>query len=558
LSDRRGPGHSGFIRSLAYNRRMNQHRAPATTTDVVIVGGGHNGLVAAAYLAQAGKSVTLLERLDYVGGAAVSAQAFDGVDARLSRYSYLVSLLPERIIRELKLDIDLKRRRYSSYTPKPGTEHGLLVDNADAAATAESFASVGAADDVTAWQDFYAGTAKLARALFPTVCEPLLTRSEAKRAVGDDELWDSIIERPIGETIEATFSNDLVRGVVLTDALIGNFVSGHDASLAANRCFLYHVIGGGTGDWDLPVGGMGVVTGELARAARDAGATLVTGAEVASINPNGEVRYRHGGEEQLIEAGTVLANVAPYVLESLLSASGAELTPRAETTLPDPAQRPEGAQVKVNLMLSRLPRLRDTTADPAAAFGGTFHINEGYTQLEAAYTAANGGTLPTPLPSEIYCHSLTDPSILSPELQARGAQTLTVFALHTPDRMLTPENNDEMREVLQQAVLDSLNSVLAEPIESVLLTDTAGKPCIETKTTLDLEAALNMPGGNIFHGPLSWPFVEDNASLTTPAERWGVATAHDRILLCGAGARRGGAVSGLGGHNAAMAVLERG
>jgi phytoene dehydrogenase-like protein len=202
--------------------------------------------------------------------------------------------------------------------------------------------------------------------------------------------------------------------------------------------------------------------------------------------------------------------------------------------------------------------LIDTTVDPAAAFGGTFHINEGYTQLETAYAAANGGTLPTPLPSEIYCHSLTDPSILSPELQASGAQTLTVFALHAPDRMLTPENNDEMREVFQRAVLDSLNSVLAEPIESVLLTDATGKPCIETKTTLDLEAALNMPGGNIFHGPLSWPFVEDDASLTTPAERWGVATAHDRILLCGAGARRGGAVSGLGGHNAAMAVLERG
>ena len=73
---------------------------------------------------------------------------------------------------------------------------------------------------------------------------------------------------------------------------------------------------------------------------------------------------------------------------------------------------------------------------------------------------------------------------------------------------------------------------------------------------LDIEEALRMPGGNIFHGPLSWPFVEDDASLSTPAERWGVATAHERILLCGSGARRGGAVSGLGGHNAAMAVLE--
>ncbi|HXD62586.1 MAG TPA: NAD(P)/FAD-dependent oxidoreductase [Lacisediminihabitans sp.] len=515
-----------------------------STVDVVIVGGGHNGLVAAAYLAQAGKRVTLLERLDQVGGAAVSAEAFAGVDARLSRYSYLVSLLPQRIIDELKLDIRLERRRYSSYTPLPGTDRGLLVDNADAAATAASFASVDAADDSPRWQEFYAGTATLARSLFPTVCEPLLTRSEAKRALGDDELWDALIERPIGETIESTFSNDLVRGVVLTDALIGTFAPNRDEGLAANRCFLYHVIGGGTGDWDVPVGGMGAVTGELARAAREAGATLLTNAEVTSITPEGEVRFLLNGEESTLTAHTVLVNVAPYVLDSLLGAPASA------------AQRPEGAQVKVNLMLTRLPRLRDSSVDPAAAFGGTFHINEGYAQLQAAFDAASAGIVPSPLPSEIYCHSLTDPSILSPELQQAGAQTLTVFALHVPDRLLTPENNDEMRAVLQQAVLDSLNSVLAEPIESLLMTDAEGRPCIETKTTLDLEAALRMPGGNIFHGPLSWPFVEDDAPLTTPAERWGVSTGHERILLCGAGSRRGGAVSGLGGHNAAMAVLE--
>lgn len=105
-------------------------------------------------------------------------------------------------------------------------------------------------------------------------------------------------------------------------------------------------------------------------------------------------------------------------------------------------------------------------------------------------------------------------------------------------------------------MLASLNSVLAEPVEDLLLVDSAGRPTIETKTTLDLEHALRMPGGNIFHGPLSWPFLDDDAALSTPAERWGVATQHPRILLCGSGAQRGGAVSGLGGHNAAMAVLE--
>jgi phytoene dehydrogenase-like protein len=105
-------------------------------------------------------------------------------------------------------------------------------------------------------------------------------------------------------------------------------------------------------------------------------------------------------------------------------------------------------------------------------------------------------------------------------------------------------------------VVASLNSVLAEPIEDLLLLDSEGRPCIETKTTADLEAALKLPGGNIFHGPLEWPFAEDGADLSTPAARWGVETSDDNILLCGSGARRGGAVSGIAGHNAAMAVLE--
>jgi phytoene dehydrogenase-like protein len=104
-------------------------------------------------------------------------------------------------------------------------------------------------------------------------------------------------------------------------------------------------------------------------------------------------------------------------------------------------------------------------------------------------------------------------------------------------------------------VLASLNSVLAEPVESLLLVDAVGGPTIETKSTADIEAALGMPGGNIFHAPLSWPFAEDGARLETAAEQWGVATEHPRILLCGAGAQRGGGVSGLGGHNAAMALL---
>jgi phytoene dehydrogenase-like protein len=509
----------------------------ATAYDIVIVGGGHNGLTAAAYLAQAGKSVLVLERLDHVGGAAVSAQTFPGIEARLSRYSYLVSLLPTRIITDLGLTIRLERRRYSSYTPRPGTDSGVLVDAQDSATTALALGT-----DAAAWTSFYDGTAKLARAVFPTLTQPLLTRSEARAVVADDALWHALIEEPIGSTIEQAFTDDLVRGVVLTDALIGTFAPNIDPTLAGNRCFLYHVIGNETGNWDVPVGGMGSVSAELLDAARRAGAEIATGAEVTAISPDGELRYRRDDGEHEVTGAFVLANVAPYVLDELLGS----------TT----AMKPEGAQVKVNLLLERLPKLRDSRVDPAAAFGGTFHINELWSQLDRSYDTAAAGQLPEPLPCEIYCHSLTDPTILSPELRASGAQTLTVFGLHTPSRLVDDANNDERRAELQAAVLASLNSVLAEPVEGLLLRDANGDPTIETRTTLDIETALGMPGGNIFHGPLSWPFVEDDAPLSTPAERWGVATAHPRILLCGSGARRGGAVSGIGGHNAAMAVLE--
>jgi phytoene dehydrogenase-like protein len=535
------------------------------THDVVIVGGGHNGLTAAAYLALAGKTVILLERDDHLGGAAISAGAFSGVDARLSRYSYLVSLLPKRIIDELGLDITLARRRYSSYTPDPADPSGgLLVDHGDADATRTSFDRIGASDDFDAWNEFYRDTTRVAEAVFPTLCEPLPTRSEARRLVGDETIWNQFFETPLGTAITDRFENDLVRGVVATDGLIGTFTSTDAPDLAANRCFLYHVIGNGTGDWDVPVGGMGAVSGELENAARAAGARLVTGADVTAASASGEVRYRQDGVERVVVGRRVLANVAPWVLENLLAAgergeaTGAAIAAAGTTvhTVPHVQAKPEGAQVKVNLMLKRLPRLRHESVSPQAAFGGTFHINETYSQLERAYGEAVDDGTPELLPCEIYCHSLTDPSILSPELVASGAHTLTIFGLHAPSRALTEENNDESRARLQAAVLASLNSVLAEPIEDVLMTDADGRPCVETKTGLDLEHALNMPGGNIFHGPLSWPFLEDDEPRATAAERWGVATTHERILICGAGARRGGAVSGIGGHNAAMAVLE--
>lgn len=513
--------------------------------DAVIVGGGHNGLVAAAYLARAGKSVAVLERLGHTGGAAVSAPAFPGVDARLSRYSYLVSLLPRKIVDDLGLRFGARKRDVASYTPaeRGGRVRGLLVTR-ERARTRESFERLTGSDaEFEAWQEFYGSAAHLARKVFPTLTEPLPTRGELRRRVADDRVWNRFFEIPLGATIRSRFADDLVRGVVLTDGLIGTFTSAESEDLRQNRCLLYHVVGGGTGDWDVPVGGMGALSDELAAAARSAGAEIRTSHEATAVETDGaraEVRYASGEGTGVIEARTVLVNASPQALADLLGEDG--------------TAKAEGAQLKVNMLLKRLPRLRDTEADPREAFSGTFHVSESFEQLETAYAEAASGRLPSRPPSEIYCHSLTDPSILGEDLARRGYQTLTLFGLHAPARLFEGGGavNRRRRAELLEATIGQLERYLDEPLADCLATDESGDPCIEAKTPVDLERDLRLPGGNIFHRDLSWPF-----RTTEEDGRWGVETGHANVFLCGAGAVRGGGVSGIPGHNAAMAVLER-
>jgi phytoene dehydrogenase-like protein len=507
------------------------------TYDAVIVGGGHNGLTAAAYLARAGRTVLLLERADHLGGATRSARVFPGVDAFVSRYSYLVSLMPRQVRDELGLTLELRRRRIASYTPVG--DRGLLVDTADPAATAASFDGVGAAHDLAAFRAFGARTGALAARLFPTMTEPLMSSAEARRLLGEDD-WRDVVERPIGEVVDATFGTDLVRGIELTDALIGTFARARDTDGRANRCFLYHVIGGGTGDWDVPVGGMGAVAGALEAAARAAGVEVRTSAEVVAIDPGSpstpaEVVWTDGGEHR-VGARHVLAACAPAVLDRLLGR--------------DSGPSPEGSQLKVNMLLTRLPRLR-SGIDPRTAFAGTFHVHESATELEAAYRQAAAGLIPSTPPVETYCHSLTDDSILGPDLRASGHHTLTAFGLHMPARLFVADPEGARAQALA-ATLRSIDSVLAEPLEDCLARDETGAPCLEVRSPVDLEADVGLPGGHIFHRDLAWPWAQTVDEVGT----WGVGTPEPRILLAGAGARRGGGVSGIPGRAAAMQVLE--
>jgi phytoene dehydrogenase-like protein len=480
-----------------------------TRFDAVIVGGGHNGLVAAILLARAHRSVLVLERLSQVGGAAVSGEPFVGVDARLSRYAYLVSLFPRRLADLLGLRLELRPRAVASYTPVGNA--GLLVKE----------------DRPRPWAEFDAMLTRVAERLFPTFTQPLLSRSELRRVIDDEKAWNTLFEQPLSEVPERTFGSDVGRGVVLTDAMIGTFAPADDPALRQNRCFLYHL-----GRWDVPVGGMGALTGELESAARAAGVEIRTGTEVASITPDGEVACAH---DERFHARHVLANIAPFSLGELLGERA------------DPS---EGSQLKINMLLARLPSLRDPEVAPEQAFTGTFHVNESYQQLQRAYEQAARGEIPAEPPCEMYCHSLTDPSILSAELRAAGAHTLTLFGLHMPARLFSDAPAERKREAVA-ATLRSVDSVLAEPLEDCLWRDADGNPCLEALTPPELERELGMPGGHIFHRDLAWPYAEGEEAVGS----WGVETAYPNLWLCGAGARRGGGVSGIPGHNAARAVL---
>ena len=497
----------------------------STKYDVVIIGGGHNGLVAATYLARAGKSVRILEANPEIGGASQSVRTFPEYDANLSRYSYLIALLPDKIVSDLGLSFECISREVSSYTPY-GENKGLYVSRIWDALTESSFKELDpSGKEAKAWQTFYAEIAEFAEKIAPTMLQPLKSRSELKQQIDLDATWQYLIEEPIGKVITERFHNDVVRGVVLTDALIGTFASAFD--IQANICFLYHLIGNGTGEWKVPKGGMGALVNELVRVATESGVEISLNSKaikVESTSTGVTVELENG---ETVTGEYLLSNAAPGVLAKL-------------RRKPVPKSL-DGSQMKINILLKRLPQLK-SGIDPRLAFAGTFHANESFTQCESVFAEAHNGVMPQKMPIEMYCHTLTDPSILGQELQDAGYQTLTLFGLHTP-ASLFDSNNDAAREAALQSALASLNDYLAEPIEDVIA-------AIEVKTPLDIEEAIALPRGNIFHKDLSMPFREDGTE-----ESWGVETDDPRIFICGAGAVRGGGVSGIPGHNAAMAIL---
>ena len=517
--------------------------------DVVILGAGHNGLVAASYLTRAGLSVLLLEKNDYIGGATTSQKVFPDFDAHLSRYSYLVSLFPEKIIRDLDLHLELRRRETGSFTPyvKEGRHDGLLLSNVSEETSAQSmFELTGKRREHEQMRRFYHLSRIFAEHSWDSMLEPLVAKDEFKRRFEVDDIsreaWRSLAEEPVGRALERYLENDLVRGLVFTDAKIGVFTHPHDESLLQNRCFLYHLIGNKTGEWKVPVGGMGAVAHELEETARKSGAEFLTNVELRTLNVNGKhssVEFEVDGKPQTVDARFLLVNFGRNVLANYI---GKPYEPDATD---------EGSVFKINMLLRRLPKLKATRYPSTEAFCGTFHSSEGYDEMKLSYEQASQGRMPDKLPCEVYCHTLTDDSILAPELRRQGFHTMTLFGIDTPWRLFA-HDNATMRRDAERRFLESMNQWLAEPLEDCLAVARNGDLCIESKSPVDIEDALGLFHGNIFQDAPTFPFADTKEQ----AGAWGVETEFENVFLCGSSAHRGGAVSGIPGHNAAMKVLE--
>src|SRR5437660_54451 len=518
--------------------------------DVVSLGAGHNALVAASYLGRAGLNVLLLEKNDYIGGATTSQKVFPDYDAQLSRYSYLVSLFPEKIIRDLGLKLELRRRATGSFTPyiKSGRHDGLLISNVDQAVSRQSIVNpTGSHTEFEEVEKIYHLSRVFAEQSWGRMVEAVVTKEEFKRRFDVDdvsrEAWRSLAEEPLGRAIERYLKDDLVRGLVLTDAKIGVFSHSHDPSLLQNRCFLYHLIGNKTGEWKVPVGGMGAVARELEQAAHKAAAESLVNVDLRALDVKGEkrcVEFEVEGKQQTVEAQYLLVNFGRNVLAKFVG------------KLYQPDAVDEGSVFKINMRLRRLPKLKAARYAAAEAFCGTFHSDEGYEQMNISYRQASEGRLPDKTPCEVYCHTLTDDSILAPDLREKGFHTMTLFGLDAPWSLFARDNRT-MRRLAEKKFIESMNQWLEEPLENCLAVARDGSLCIESKSPVDIEDALGMYHGNIFQDAPTFPFAERKEQVG----KWGVETEYENVFFCGSSALRGGAVSGIPGHNAAMKVLQQ-
>ncbi len=523
--------------------------------DAIVIGGGHNGLVAGAYLARAGLRVLVLERREVLGGCAVTEEIFPGF--RYSRAAYVNSLFRPEIIRELRLadhGFEMIPRNPSSFTPLRDGRSLLLGPDAELSSREVAKFSRRDAEALPRYE------AMLDR--FARVVEPLLDRAppdvfgggllargrgwlemlgHGRRALrlGPDLLaFLEILVAPARRILERWFESEPLMSTLATDAIIGAMAS--PSTPGSAYVLFHHVMGetdGARGVWGYVRGGMGALSNAIASAARSHGAHIETTQPVRAIAVDGGraagVVLEDGTE---VRARAVLSNADPR--RTFL-----EMVPRSE--LPDEFRRRiealdfSSCVTKINVALDRLPEF---PAAPGAGphHRGTIHFTASLDEIEHAYVDALGGR-----PSARPIIEMTIPSSLDRSLAPEGKHVASLFCQYTPYALRDGSWDDAgVKDDFADRVFEVVEELAPGFTASVLHRDVLGP--------FDLERLFGLTGGNIFHGAMT----PDQLFWHRPAPGWSrYRTPVRGLLLCGSGAHPGGGVLGAPGRNAAREAM---
>jgi phytoene dehydrogenase-like protein len=500
--------------------------------DAVVVGGGHNGLTAAAYLAKAGKQVLVLERRERLGGACTLERPFPDLDAQVSPCAYVVGLLDEVVIREL----ELRRRGYECWVADPnlwvpfddGTAFGQWLDDARTQAGLEAL-GVSARDIEGYWayEEIFDEIRKRLRTRGRDSWQGASpTRAEIEELLqGEQTMLDIVFDASIAEVLDSYMSDQRLKDALFGQGVIAAYGGPKDKGTASIKLMHYQGDLEGQGPvWGYVKGGMGMISFAIADAAQEAGATLACGVPVAQVLPGEGVVLEDG---TTIRARTVLCNADPKVALTLLDGQDVPADYRARLE----AWKVRSPVVKFNAALSAAP---EWTAAPGEDFPGfaTVDLTDGLDAAQAAFEACDRGE-PAVGFGEIYLQTGYDPSPAP-----AGIQLLSVFGQYAPYELANGTWDDRREEVARQFI--SLIERFAPGFEDrIVAYEVLGPP--------DIEQRIGLTGGNIFQGEV------------TPDQMWterlSPSTPIDGFYFCGAATHPGGSVIALNGRNAAQAVL---
>jgi phytoene dehydrogenase-like protein len=519
--------------------------------DAIIIGGGHNGLVTAAYLARAGRKTLVLERRDLVGGCAVTEEIWPGY--RVSTAAYLSSLMQERIVRELDLErfgyrVDAKDPAFFSVFPD-GRHFFMWQDRAK---TLDEIAKFSRRDAgaYAAYEDQLERISQVVEGLLLTIPPPFppsglgafveyLKLAGRMRGLSPKDMVAlvKIFTASAAEFLDEWFESDEVKVTLATDGVIG--ANGGPRSPGTAYILLHHCMGGVAGHrglWGFVRGGMGAVSEAIAAAARAKGAEIRTGAAVARVLVRGNRAYGvalESGEE--IEASMIASNLDPKVT-FLRLVEERHLEPDFVASIR--SFRIEGTSCKINLALNGLPEFAAYPGAPGPHHRATMHICPNIDYVERAWDDAKYGR-----PSMRPLLELTVPTMYDPSLAPPGKHIMGIFLQYAP-YTLREGNWDELRESFGDRVI-SLIEEYAPNIRQII-------EHRQVLTPLDLERRFGITGGNIFHGEMSL----DQMFVMRPVAGYArYRTPVPGLYLCGSGAHPGGGVMGAPGYNCARVML---